>query len=65
MARTLSFDCLLSIFANFSGSAGHNVGGFTLCTAHALYVPLPDFMSRSRTLCPAHEKKAGDLEIGQ
>ncbi len=40
LARTLSVDCLLYILAYFSGSAGHKVVGFTLCTAHALYVPL-------------------------
>ncbi len=42
---------IFSIFADFSGSAGNKVGGI-------------HFISHTGTLLPAHEKNAGDLEIG-
>jgi hypothetical protein len=52
LAWTLSFNCWqIHIFADFSGSAGHKVGGI-------------HFMYHKRTLCPAHEKNAGDLWNG-
>jgi hypothetical protein len=42
---------IFSIFADFSGSAGNKVGGI-------------HFISHTGTFLPAHEKNAGDLEIG-
>jgi hypothetical protein len=47
---SLAMDRFL-IFSDFSGSAGHKEGG-------------THFMYRTCSLFPAHEKDAGDLEIG-
>ncbi len=49
---------IFSIFADFSGSVGHKVGG------DSLYVPHTHFMYCTRTLCPAHEKMRELWKLG-